>query len=80
MLPLTAARSVVLDWNKERPQFVPWEIVEECLLAFWRWQASILTLRPVCEVCEHLVRHHEFANKVPDELLLLLSDDDNGED
>jgi len=75
MLTRTEAHEIVTGWNATAEPFVPFEIVEECLAAFRRWQVAILTYRPPNEVLDHLLRHNEFAGKIPDQLLLLLTED-----
>lgn len=75
MLPLVEAREVTSGWNATAVPFVEWDAVHECIAAYRRWQAAILTSRPPDEVLDHLLRHNEFAGKIPDQLLLMLTDE-----
>ena len=62
-------------WNYMRPGVCPVEIehVEDCLLAFLDWQLCIAEGRPCTDLLE---RHHEFARRIPDQLLLILCEED----
>jgi hypothetical protein len=75
MLPLTEARQFVTGWNATATPYVPWEVAEECLTAYRRWQVAILTGHAPEAITAHLLRHNEFARKLPDELLLMLMDE-----
>lgn len=77
MLPLTEAREIVSGWNATATPYVPWETVQECLTAFRRWQVAILTGHTPEGITAHLLRHNEFARKIPDQLLLLLTEADD---
>lgn len=65
-------------WNDRNPDQRPAEPehVEEALLALARWRCCIAAGRPADERERYLERHHYFARRVPDELLLLLTDDE----
>jgi hypothetical protein len=65
-------------WNYMNPGSSPVEIehVEECLLAFTDWQRAIYEGRPGDHITELLCRHHEFARRLPDQLVLVLTEED----
>ena len=78
MVPFHHARVIVAHWNELHPnQFVPWETAAECLTAFERWQSASATQQPAHKTTEHLIRHNEFARRIPDNLMLLLVDEDD---
>lgn len=77
MAPLDEAEAIVSQWNETHTDYVPWVRVKACTLAYSDWQEAIAKDRPPGEVTAHLIRHHDFARWIPDELLLLLMDDED---
>lgn len=82
MISLHEARLITAAWNTaaaldgQPNQFTPWETVEEALRAFSMWQIGIANgLRPA-DVTGYLLRHHEFCNRIPNALLLMLYEDE----
>jgi hypothetical protein len=75
MLPLSEAKEIVSGWNQTAVPFTPWETVQECLFAYRRGQIATLAGHPPEVIAGHLLRHNEFARKIPDELLLMLMDE-----
>jgi hypothetical protein len=61
-------------------QTVELEHVEECLLSHARWQCAIANGEPPDARDDYLARHQEFAKRVPDALLLILTDDECDDD
>lgn len=78
MLSIEEARPLVAEWNATHTDeaFVIWEHVEECLLAFLRWQCAVAGLLPAAETTEYLERHNRMCRRIPDELLLALFEAD----
>jgi len=66
----------VWNWMNPGPRQVEIEHVEECLLAFADWQRAISEGRPGDDITELLSRHHEFARRVPDGLLVVLTEEE----
>jgi hypothetical protein len=64
---VSKARAATRRWNRENPeQFVPWEWVEEAVIA--RIRDIIITATRGVEETEHYERYREFANRLPEEL------------
>lgn len=61
------ARVEVERWNGENPHRpIPWEWVEEALLA-WRYWKELALTEPE-KAIDHLLRYEEFARKLPQAL------------
>lgn len=61
---ISRARAVVDWWNEDHPQrHVPWEWVEEMLLAKHRWHS--LARQRSGKALDHYARYQEFSKKLP---------------
>jgi hypothetical protein len=61
---ISRAKAVVDWWNEDHPQrHVPWEWVEEMLLAKHRWHS--LARQRSGKALDHYARYQEFSKKLP---------------
>lgn len=78
MLPRDTWRDIVAGWNTDLPpeKKVAAEYVEECLLSLERWRQGVRDGWEPESLDFWLALHQQFARRIPDELLLLLTDDE----
>ena len=78
MLTTAEVRAEVNQWNAHREPFVPMEWAEEAIRSIGCWRMAIAANLPVAIIDHYLQRHNEMCLHIPDELLLLLADEDYG--
>ena len=77
MLPLEEARAVLEQWNEEHfDRFVPMEVLEQLYHTHTAWQISIAGRYPKAVILANLDRLNTQSNRIPDELLLAIYDED----